>query len=123
AERAMYFDTDVAGLTADGAHAVVGAGEPRNDWSFAEGSTQNGFREFLTLANPGDGPATATVAFGIEGGERKSTSVTVPAGQRVTVNVADVIGPVVGHSTRVTSDRRILAARPMYFDAQVSGLV
>jgi hypothetical protein len=122
AERALYFDTPVAGLPADGAHAAVGAAQAQGEWVFAEGTTQDGFREFLTLANPGSQDTDAKIDFGVEDGPQKSLTVPVAAGRRVTVNVNDVLGPVVGHSTTVKSTFPILAERPLYFDATVAGL-
>ena len=122
AERAMYFDTGVAGLATNGGHAVVGVADDRTSWSFAEGTTQPGFREFLTLLNKGNADASTSITYGIEGGGTRTVPVVVPARRRITVNVADQLGEVVGHSTVVNSSVPILAERPVYFNGTVGGL-
>jgi hypothetical protein len=86
----------------------------------AEGSTLDGIQEYVTIQNPEAAAATVTLDFGLEGGGRRSTTVTVPGNQRRTVDVNSVLGTgVTGHSTTVTSDRPVLVERPMYFNRAV----
>jgi uncharacterized delta-60 repeat protein len=115
AERAMYFDRVFSIGEVNGSHGVLGAQAPKTDWTFAEGSTQAGFQEYLTLQNPGGSDAHVTITYGVEGGGTPMSTITVPAGQRRTVDVDAVLGPVTGHSSTVHSDQPVLAERPEYF--------
>jgi PKD domain-containing protein len=116
AERSMYFARGFPIGLVNGAHSVLGARAPRTSWDFAEGSTLPGFQEYLTLQNPGVSGADALVTFGIEGGGTQTVHLSVPGGQRRTLDVDAALGVgVVGHSTRVSSTTPILAERPMYF--------
>jgi hypothetical protein len=121
AERSIFFERDFSVGTVNGSHSVLGARLPQAAWFFAEGSTLPGFQEYLTLQNPGSVPAQVTIDYGLEGGGADQTVISVPAGQRRTVDVnAEIGNGVVGHSTRVASDQPILAERPMYFLRAVS---
>jgi hypothetical protein len=92
---------------------------------FAEGTIRPGFAEFVTLQNPATATATGTLTFQAsdDGGSPVTVppnTVSVPAQSRVTVNLNDyvngrgVVTPL-NISTKVTSDRPIVAERPMYF--------
>jgi hypothetical protein len=84
---------------------------------FAEGSTLDGFHEYLLLSNPTNAPATTAVTYFFDdGASPKETSVIVPAESRVTVDVADSVGA--GHggvSIGVASTGTIVAERALYF--------
>ena len=87
-------------------------------WYFAEGTTMNGFSEFLTLANPNNTAATVTVQYLLGSGSPVMKQYTVTANQRATVNVGDPmqgVGPGQAVSMVVSSDLPIIAERPMYF--------
>jgi serine protease len=115
AERPMYFNY---GGRIPGGHNVMGATAPGTSWYFAEGTTRSGFEEWLTLANPGDGDAMVTVEYmlGAGQGENVIQEWKVPARSRVTVNVNLAVGPEKDVSMHVTSDRAVVAERPMYFN-------
>jgi len=114
AERPMYFNYRG---NIPGGHDVVGAVRPGFSWYFAEGTTRAGFEEWLTLANPGDENATVEVEYLLGAGQGANVkhSLTVPAFTRITVSVNQVLGPGVDVSLHVTSDRPVVAERPMYF--------
>jgi subtilisin family serine protease len=114
-ERAMYFDYDGKW---QGGDATMGTRHPATSWYFAEGTTRTGFVEYLTLANPGDTAATVTVEYMLGGGQGDNVMQQweVPARSRLTVSVNDAVGPDKDVSMRVTSDRAVVAERPMYFD-------
>lgn len=114
AERPMYFDYQ--GWT--GGHDTIGAGGAKNSWFFAEGTTNTGFDEWLSLENPGSADATATLSYVLGDGSVVTRSAAVPAHSRVTIKVNDAIGPDKDVSAAVWSDRGIIAERPMYFDYQ-----
>ena len=120
AERPLYFIRDFGAGTADDGHDVFGVPEAALEWAFAEGTTLAGFHQFLTLANPGDAAASVTLAYQTESDGRPLRSLTVEPRSRRTVQVfSDTdpggIGPgVSGASVTVTSNRPILAERPLY---------
>jgi serine protease len=121
AERPMYFSYGAGSW--DGGHDVMGANAPASTWYFAEGTTRSGFEEWLTLANPGDQDAMATVDYML--GEGQGPNVTqdwlVPAHARATVSVNQAVGPDKDVSLKVTSDNPIVAERPMYFSYGAGG--
>ena len=113
AERAIYFNYRGA---LDGGHVVTGAPSPSRTWYFAEGTTRDGFDEYITVQNPGDAPASLDLVFYLEDFSQERVSVSVPKRGRATWNVADFVGPGRDVSTKVTSDVPVIAERPMYFD-------
>jgi hypothetical protein len=128
---------------ADG-HDAFGANGAALSWSFAEGTTlwdataKQGFKEFLTLQNPGTTDAGVTLTYQLGAGPPPVKTLTVPAASRVTVEVfhGDTssvtnctpnqsatgpgtcgVGPgQVNVSVAVTSTQPIVAERPMYLD-------
>lgn len=112
AERPMYFDYH--GF-APGGHVSMGAPFPMNAWFLAEGTTLEGFEEWLSLENPGDTDATATVSFILGDGSTVQKVASVPKKTRVTLKVNDLVGPGQDVSTFVWGDQGIIVERPMYF--------
>jgi hypothetical protein len=82
---------------------------------FAEGYTGAGFQEWITLGNPGEEPASATITYMFTDGATSDETVEIPALSRATVNVNNSVGPDREVSAMVTSDDDIVAERPMYF--------
>jgi hypothetical protein len=112
-ERPMYF------LYRDkwtGGHVAMGARELKNAWFFAEGTTRDGFEEWLSLENPSDTDTVARIDYMLEDGTVIETDVGVPAHTRVTVDVPLAVGPGRDISVAIWSDIGIIAERPMYFD-------
>lgn len=109
AERPMYFSYNG---TITGGHLVTGATAPQKTWYFAEGTTREGFNEYLCLQNPGGDNADVTVNYST------GQSKTYPVGphSRYTVNVNAEVGNGKDVSATVTSDSAIVAERPMYFN-------
>ena len=119
AERPTYFSYNGAGLSAGGGHCVIGAYAPAAEWLFAEGYTGDGntFNTWLCLQNPGDENARVQVAYYAQGQEAlPAQELVVPAGTRVSLLVNDQVGVDHQLSMKVTSDKPIVAERPMYFD-------
>jgi hypothetical protein len=112
AERPMYFNYEGSW---PGGHVATGARSPKNTWFFAEGTTRAGFDEWLSLQNPCDVDATATLSFMLEDGTVQTVYEPVPAHTRVTVAVWPIVGPNHDVSVVVSSDRAIVAERPSYF--------
>ncbi|MDI6873039.1 MAG: DUF5719 family protein [Actinomycetota bacterium] len=111
-ERPMYFL--YAGRWAGG-HVSSGITNPSRTWYFAEGYTGPGFQEYLCLLNPGGEDARVTVEYYCQGGLLAEEDLVVPAGRRRTLDVNRSVGPGQEVSVRVSSDRNIVAERPMYF--------
>jgi len=119
AERPAYFSYDGAGLSADGGHCVIGAFAPAREWLFAEGYTGDGnsFDTWLCLQNPGDANAQVQVTYYAQDqGMLPPQDLMVPANTRVSLLLNDQIGTDQQISIKVTSDKPIVAERPMYFD-------
>ncbi len=115
AERAMYWLGRKAG------HDAVGVTAPGRSWFMAEGCTANGFETWVLLQNPGDKPAKATITYMNEAGPQPGPEVEIPANSRKSVNVADALPNDVQVSTRVTSDRPIIAERSVYWNGRTGG--
>lgn len=117
AERPMYFRYRDKW---SGGHDVVGATSPSESWYFAEGTTRsNGYdgsyEQWLCLQNPNGEEAHAHVYFMLDGGGEIAREYTVPPTSRLTVDVNLEVGPDRDVSTRVESDRPLVAERPLYF--------
>jgi hypothetical protein len=135
AERPFYVDgyNFGDGVISDG-HDAFGAIAPGSTWNFAEGTTLKGFKEYLTLQNPGMAAATVNLNYFTDAGSHPVKTVSVNAHSRVTVEVfhGDAmtnqancapngasancgVGPNIGGvSVQVTSNQPIVAERPMY---------
>jgi photosystem II stability/assembly factor-like uncharacterized protein len=89
---------------------------PAKTWYFAEGTTNTGFNEYLTVANPGTAAAHVQVQYLLGLGAPIVKSYIVAAHTRFTANVNSEIGAGKNVAMVVTSDQPIVAERPMYFD-------
>ena len=114
AERPMYFNFN--GI--NGGHNVVGATSTNSTWYFAEGYTGSGFQEWLTLQNPNLDTANVTIEYSYRGGGGTTQTVSIGPNTRETVDVNAAVGSNKEVSAKVTSDRPIIAERPMYFNFQ-----
>ncbi|MCG2796815.1 MAG: FG-GAP-like repeat-containing protein [Actinomycetia bacterium] len=115
AERIMYFNYH--GMWSGG-HCVVGSTSPAKEWYFAEGTTREGFDEWLCIQNPNTEPMTVNALFTLgEGqGDAVARSYSIPDRRRLTLSVNDVVGPGKDVSVKLTSDYAFIAERPMYFN-------
>ena len=102
AERAMYFGTP----TFSGGHESAGVTRPSTSWFLAEGATGSFFTTFVLLSNPNATPAAVTLTYLREGGGTVTSVKTIPAGTRLTINIAieDPSLAATSVATRVTSD-------------------
>ncbi len=82
---------------------------------FAEGTTREGFDEWICVLNPNDEPAQLTLNYMIEGEGLFPKQEVVPARHRATFYVADHVGRGKDVSLELVSDQPVLAERPMYF--------
>lgn len=130
AERSMYFNY-IPGVYAHlpgviptgwtGGSCVMGAFAPSNDWYFAEGTTRDNFKEYITVLNPGATAVSLNFTYMIEGAGMMVKSATAPAHSRTTFNAANHIGVNKDASLKLTSSGPVVAERPMYFDYQGKG--
>ena len=106
-------------------HDSIGVTAPATAWYLAEGSTGknevDSFETWVLLANPGSEKATAHVFYMTPNGEKTGPTVELAAGTRKTINVADTVAGEWSVSTRVSSDKPILAERAMYGNKRTWG--
>jgi hypothetical protein len=132
-EREMFFkyvhNANGRSLTSMGGSDVLGQLGPASlsNYGFAEGYTNFGYDEWLTLQNPTSSSETINIALVNEAGGYFSTSVNVPGHSRYTV---DITGMVISHLYRagegfagfevsmvVQSSGVFVAERPIYWNA------
>jgi hypothetical protein len=105
------------GVIRDG-HNAFGVNAAAKQWNFAEGTTLQGFHEYLTLQNPGTTVANVALKYVDSSATITNKSVQVAPQSRSTVAVfgtTNGVGPGVGGvSVQVNSDVPIVAERPMY---------
>jgi hypothetical protein len=89
---------------------------PAPTWYLAEGSTAGGMETFVLVQNPGEEAAEVTLSFMTGEGPRTGPSATLPAGTRKTFKLNDYVTSW-DVSTRVDSDKPVVAERAMYGDA------
>lgn len=118
AERVMYFKgiAPILGASPTGVHNSVGARKAGKEWYFAEGTTRPNFREWLCLMNPGGQATVANVSYFTGDGEVVTRQKDLPANSRTTVDVGADLGKPTDVSVSVTSEKPLVAERPMYFE-------
>ncbi|MBU1672621.1 MAG: endo alpha-1,4 polygalactosaminidase [Actinobacteria bacterium] len=82
---------------------------------FAEGTTREGYHEYLCLANGAGSEVTVGLEYMLEAGEPWAATVIIPALSRATVDVNAEVGPGHDVSVRAHSDSPFTAERPVYF--------
>ncbi|MBU4302399.1 MAG: hypothetical protein KKE79_04815 [Actinobacteria bacterium] len=110
-ERAMYRNNQREG------HDSIGTTAPALDFYLAEGTTAWGFTTYVLIQNPGDSQAQVEVTYMTDDGPvpHPENPVVMPANSRKTIRVNDYL-PGRDLSTRVTSEKPIIAERAMYWD-------
>lgn len=112
-ERPMYFWYQDSW---DGGHNTMAVPAPGLEWYFAEGCTRNGFNEWLTIMNPGDEKATVNIVYMTEDvASQVEKTYAVAPHARYTVNVNEDVARGHDVSCKLTSDKPVVAERPMYF--------
>jgi hypothetical protein len=111
-ERPIYFMYHGAW---DGGSIGSGVAELSKTWYLAEGATQPGFEEWISLMNPSSASAHVAITYMFPGGATKVQHVTMAPTSRETVLVNNVVGPNKDVSAKVEADQMIIAERPMYF--------
>ncbi len=95
----------------------AGRGSDGTVWYLAEGYTGGDFDTYVLVQNPGTQAAKVTLDFQLPPGlQAPSYKVDVPAGTRKTVHLDELPGlGATDVSTRVVSNRPVVAERAMYF--------
>jgi hypothetical protein len=121
ASRFINVDSSFGPLAVRGETSLAGITGAGSQWDLGEGTTLPGFQEYITIQNP-DITAAAVIAvdYGLEGQPGKTTTHTVPARSRATIDVnsAAEAGPgQTGVSARVRATNGVLflVERPLYF--------
>ena len=116
AERPQYFNFCLP-MCVNGGHVAAGA-TASPSWYFAEGFTGSGFREYLTLDNPGLTTALVHITYlAGDGIPIPLQNFALLAQSRVTVDVGDVVGANRSVAAAIASDQPVIAERPLYFNA------
>ncbi len=111
AERSMYGGARTWG------HDSIGATAPAATWYLAEGCTQTGFETWVLVQNPNDHNVDVELTYMTTGGPVDGPAETIPAGSRMTFNVADTVPYEWEVSTLVKSlNGGVIAERSMYGD-------
>ncbi len=84
-------------------------------WYFAEGTTREGFEEWLTVLNPNIEAVDFTVTYAFPESETRKRGYRVEAESRLSIEVANEVGPERDVSMTVDSPLPVMAERPMYF--------
>jgi outer membrane protein assembly factor BamB len=129
-ERPTYFSQINGGNagTVSGGADVIGVQSPATDWLFAEGYTNLGYDEWLTIQNPTANPETITVSMVNAVGTVYTFAVPLVAHSRYTV---DMVAMVIQHLYHAgdgyngyeislavqSSSGPFVVERPMYWNA------
>jgi Family of unknown function (DUF5719) len=109
-ERAFY------GNARSWATTAVGSQVAATQWDLPEGSTDGGMQTWILVFNPGDDPATVSVAFQTAGGLNQPPELQdfeLPARTRVTICVNNYVTSY-DVSTHVVATSGVVCERSMY---------
>lgn len=102
-------------LPVPGGAATAAQPTPPQTWYFAEGTTRDGFFEYISLQNPGTDPAEVKITYMTNQGQRGPFVQSIPPVSRGTVFVNAYLDPGLDVSTKVECAKGLVAERPMYF--------
>ncbi len=111
AERAMY------GNGREWAHECVGLNAPGTNWFLAEGCTGPDFETWILVQNPGTEPAHVALTYQTASGPLAGPTATLAPNTRQTFDVGETVHTW-DVSTRIISDRPVVAERAMYGSAR-----
>ncbi|MBU4274191.1 MAG: hypothetical protein KJ907_11510 [Actinobacteria bacterium] len=117
AERAMYWGAGSA--LGEACHDSIGLDEPHAMFFLPDGQTSDGRETFTLVANPNDSPVDVMVSYLYADGTGSSYfQVTLPANSRETFSMGARLtsGRASVAVTCLTSDKKILAERSMYWN-------
>ena len=100
----------------DGGHDAVGSSAPSGTAYFAEGTTRNGFEEYLIMRNPGADVANVTIKYLFPSGSPQTQVIDLAPWAGASICVNDVVGPGKDVSVSMDSTPGIIAEREIYFN-------
>ena len=109
-ERCMYWKDLITG------HNSIGVTSPSENWYLAEGSTGGDFETWVLAQNPGQENADVSITYMTETGEVPGPSFVLGPLQRMSFNVADTVPDTWSVSTKVESNKEVVAERAMYWN-------
>ncbi|MDD5748591.1 MAG: IPT/TIG domain-containing protein, partial [Actinomycetota bacterium] len=112
-ERAMYINDGAR----RGAHNAPGTPYISTGWVLPEGSTGEGFDEWVLVCNPNDEVASVRLEFMTSKGSVKGPTANLEPGTRKSFYINDYVDDW-DVSTKVTSDNYVGAERAMYINSQ-----
>ena len=105
----------LAVMLAVGEMPLSAAPELPATWYFAEGTTREGFFEYLSIQNPGADEAEVSITYMTNEGEVGPFVMMVPPVSRDTVLVNSQLDEGLDVSVKVEGDKGLVVERPMYF--------
>ncbi|MBU4403268.1 MAG: hypothetical protein KJ907_11125 [Actinobacteria bacterium] len=112
-ERPIYFNYHG---WCTGGSIEAGIKDLSDTWYLAEGATQPGFEEWISLMNPGNEHTDVKITYMFPGGATQVQQLKMPPTSRETVLVNDIVGPNKDVSAKIEATNDIIAERPMYFN-------
>ncbi|MBU1671973.1 MAG: polysaccharide deacetylase family protein [Actinobacteria bacterium] len=114
---ALLLSLQPAAATAawNGGHDTVGSTGPSRTWYFAEGTTRQGFSEYVCVFNQGSKVAVTEFSYMLSTGEEIVRRYDLAPESRTTINVAGEVPPASDVSVGIESSEPVVAERPMYF--------
>jgi Family of unknown function (DUF5719) len=92
----------------------IGVCDPSPSWFLAEGCTGPGFETWILVQNPGSLPASVKLTYMTQSGAVDGPALQIAANSRKSFKVSDTCPGVWEVSTKVESDRPVVAERSMY---------
>ena len=106
-----------------GGHDSIGVSSPATTWYLAEGSTGGTFETWVLVMNPETATANVQLTYMTPSGPVAGPSAPLPARSRMTFRVNDAVPGVDSVSTRVDSDRGVVAERAVYWDDRKTAIM
>jgi hypothetical protein len=100
----------------DGGHDSLGASQPSGTVYFAEGTTRNGFEEFILMRNTGPDTSLVTLNYLFGSSAPQAQEVRIAAWSGASICVNDVVGPGRDVSVAIAATPGIIAERQVFFN-------
>jgi outer membrane protein assembly factor BamB len=107
------------GVLSVGGGGAVRLGEgsrPNGDFYFAEGTTREGYQEWLCLVNPTGKKIDAVIEYMLSGGTNREQPIELAPESRTTVDVNLFLGPDCDAAAHITGNGYFIAERSVYVD-------
>jgi len=98
----------------DWGHDSIGAPDPATTWYLAEGCTAEGYETYVCVQNPNDTAADISITYMTSTGPVNGPSESLGANSRKTYKVEDTVDNAWDISTKVKSNKPVIAERSMY---------